>query len=158
MRKILRRPSPAMVVAVTALIAALGGSAIAGGILNKKKVNKIITNRAPGLSVASAKSLAAGTPQVVAFARVSGGGAVQAQGGVNNVNRIAAGRYCFDLASPASAGTATPFNTPVPFGTTALVDVPATSGGGCTAPNNDAEVVTGTSTFTDAPFNAVFVK
>lgn len=50
------RPSPAMIVAVVALIAALGGTAVAGGVLNKKKVNTIISNRASGLSVASAKN------------------------------------------------------------------------------------------------------
>lgn len=49
------RPSPAMIVAVVALIVALGGTALAGGLLNKKKVNTIISNRAPGLTVASAK-------------------------------------------------------------------------------------------------------
>ncbi len=60
MKRVFRRPSPAMVVAMVALIAALGGTAIAGGALNKKKAKKIansqITKRAPGLSVASAKS------------------------------------------------------------------------------------------------------
>ncbi len=56
MKKLLGRPSPATVIAVTALIAALGGTAVAGGVLNKKTVNKIITKRAPGLSVASAKN------------------------------------------------------------------------------------------------------
>jgi hypothetical protein len=50
------RPSPAMIVAIVALIAAIGGTAVAGGVLNKKKVNQIISNRAPGLSVASAKN------------------------------------------------------------------------------------------------------
>jgi hypothetical protein len=50
------RPSPAMVVACLALLVALGGTAVAGGVLNKKKVNKIITNRAPGLSVKSAQT------------------------------------------------------------------------------------------------------
>jgi hypothetical protein len=45
-----------MVIAIVALIAALGGTAIAGGVLNKKKVNKIVTNRAPGLSVSHAKT------------------------------------------------------------------------------------------------------
>jgi hypothetical protein len=50
------RPSPAMIVAVVALIAAVGGTAVAGGVLNKKKVNKIISNRAPGLDVKSAKN------------------------------------------------------------------------------------------------------
>jgi hypothetical protein len=48
--------SPAMVVAMLALVVALAGTAVAGGVLNKKKVNNIITNRAPGLSVASAKN------------------------------------------------------------------------------------------------------
>jgi hypothetical protein len=60
MKRLFRRPSPAMVIAIVALIAALGGTAIAGGALNKKKVKNIannqITNRAPGLSVASAKN------------------------------------------------------------------------------------------------------
>jgi hypothetical protein len=54
------RPSPAMIVAVVALIAALGGTALAGGVLNKKKVKKISANQvnklAPGLSVASARN------------------------------------------------------------------------------------------------------
>jgi hypothetical protein len=50
------RPSPAMIVACLALIVALGGTAIAGGVLNKKKVNKIISNRAPSLDVKSAKN------------------------------------------------------------------------------------------------------
>jgi hypothetical protein len=57
MRKRLKglRPSPAMFVAMLALIVALGGTAVAGGVLNKKKVNTIISNRAPGLDVKSAK-------------------------------------------------------------------------------------------------------
>jgi hypothetical protein len=49
-----------MVIAMVALLAALGGTAIGATVLTKKKVKKIannqITNRAPGLSVASAKS------------------------------------------------------------------------------------------------------
>ena len=64
MSKRIKRPSPAMVIAITALITALSGTAIAGGVLNKKKVKKIATNvankqiesRAPGLSVARAIS------------------------------------------------------------------------------------------------------
>ena len=56
MKRVFRWPSPAMVVAIAALIVALGGTAVAGGLLTKKKVNKIITQRAPGLSVAHAKS------------------------------------------------------------------------------------------------------
>ena len=60
MRRVFRRPSPAMLVAIAALIVALGGTAVAGGVLNKKKVKNIsnnqITNRAPGLSVNNAKT------------------------------------------------------------------------------------------------------
>lgn len=56
MKKVHGLPSPAMSVAIVALIVALGGTAIAGGVLNKKKVNKIITNRAAGLSVSHAKT------------------------------------------------------------------------------------------------------
>lgn len=36
-RVLLRRPSPAMIIAVIALVAALGGTAIAGGVLTTKK-------------------------------------------------------------------------------------------------------------------------
>jgi hypothetical protein len=56
MKRVFRRPSPAMVIAIVALIAALGGTAVAGGFTTKKKVNNIITNRAPGLSVSNAKT------------------------------------------------------------------------------------------------------
>jgi hypothetical protein len=60
MKKVIRRPSPAMIVAIVALIAALGGTAVAGGFITKKKAkniaNNVVTQRAPGLSVASAKN------------------------------------------------------------------------------------------------------
>jgi hypothetical protein len=59
-----RRPSPSMIVAILALIVALCGTAIAGGVLTKKKVNKVITNRAPGLSVASAKKADSATSAI----------------------------------------------------------------------------------------------
>ena len=59
MKKVVRRPSPAMVVAIVALIAALGGTAIGAGFVTKKKAKKIAANQvnklAPGLSVAKAK-------------------------------------------------------------------------------------------------------
>jgi hypothetical protein len=48
-RMIMRRPSPAMIVAVVALIAALGGTALAGsGFLTKKKFNKFKTQVVKG--------------------------------------------------------------------------------------------------------------
>lgn len=65
MKRAFPRPSAAMVVAIVALIAALVGSAIAGGVITKTKVKKIsknvadaqITARAPGLSVADSARL-----------------------------------------------------------------------------------------------------
>jgi hypothetical protein len=72
-----------------ALFVALSGTAVASGALSKKKVNKIITNRAPGLSVAKAAnaqnagnsenlgglppSAFAGAPKRLSFERTSGG-------------------------------------------------------------------------------------
>jgi hypothetical protein len=104
MKRLLRRPSPAMIVAIVALIAALGGTAIAGGVLNKKKVNKIITNRAPGLSVAHAKSAdsatSAGSAQSpVAWAHIAADGTVIASSSnitqANEDNPYGDGEYCF---------------------------------------------------------------
>jgi hypothetical protein len=65
-----RRPSPALVVACLALVAALAGTAVAGGVLTSKKAKKIanaqITKRAPGLTVKNAA-----TAGNVYFAKVS---------------------------------------------------------------------------------------
>ncbi|HEY6636421.1 MAG TPA: hypothetical protein VIZ61_01950 [Solirubrobacterales bacterium] len=59
MKRVFRRPSPAMVIAIVALIAALGGTAIGASFVTKKQTKKIAKNQvkklAPGLSVASAK-------------------------------------------------------------------------------------------------------
>lgn len=41
MRKLAKRPSPAMIVACLALIVALGGTAVSAGLVTKKKVKKI---------------------------------------------------------------------------------------------------------------------
>jgi hypothetical protein len=104
MKRVFRRPSPAMVVAIVALIAALGGTAVAGGVLTKKKVNKIITNRAPGLSVASAKSAenasnASVAQSPVAWAHIAANGNVLASSGnisqANEDNPYGDGEYCF---------------------------------------------------------------
>jgi hypothetical protein len=60
MKRVIRRPSPAMVVAIVALIAALGGTAVGAAFVTKKQAKKVAANQvnklAPGLSVASAKS------------------------------------------------------------------------------------------------------
>jgi hypothetical protein len=61
MRRRFRRPSPAMVVAVVALIAALGGSAVGASFITKKKAknvaNNAITQRAPTLKVGDSDKL-----------------------------------------------------------------------------------------------------
>ncbi len=64
MRSMLRsgRLSPSLIISILALIVALAGTAVAGGVLNKKKVKKISRNvankqidtRAPGLTVSHA--------------------------------------------------------------------------------------------------------
>jgi len=60
MKRAIRRQSPALILAVIALIAALSGTALAGGFITKKKAKKVadaqITKRAPGLSVAHAST------------------------------------------------------------------------------------------------------
>ena len=47
----------ANVVGYLALFVALSGTALASGVINKKKVNKIISKRAPGLTVGNANAL-----------------------------------------------------------------------------------------------------
>jgi hypothetical protein len=56
LQRLKKHASPATVIAMVALIVALGGTAVAGGVINKKKVNNIISNRASGLSVLKAKT------------------------------------------------------------------------------------------------------
>jgi hypothetical protein len=93
MKSMIRRQSPALVIAVIALIAAFGGSALAGGPINKKKAKKIannvVTKRAPGLSVAHAKTADNATSAANA----------------NRVNGIAAAK--FDYRAATGAGTTT---------------------------------------------------
>jgi hypothetical protein len=100
MNRIFRRPSPAMVVAIVALVVALAGTAIAGGVLNKKKVNKIITHRAPGLTVASAKDAATLGGKSVRWLEIDGSGAILGQsGGFRLTNHNFAGLYFLDAGS-----------------------------------------------------------
>jgi hypothetical protein len=140
MKRVFRRPSPAMVVAIVALIAALGGTAIAGGALNKKKVNKIITNRAPGLSVKDSANLggtaAAGIPKVTQFAygEISDTGALKPpsasappnRGITQVVPQGVTGVYCIKLSFTPTFGTGDGTGASG-FGTTAMVDIPATN-------------------------------
>jgi len=85
------RPSPAIVVAVVALVAAVAGTAMAGpgassSAITKKKVNNIaekqanavIDQKAPGLSVASAQSATNATNATNATTATNAGNAANA--------------------------------------------------------------------------------
>ena len=110
-----RLPGPAMVVAIVALVAALGGTALAGGVLSHKKVKRIsakvskkisrrmanlqISRKAPTLSVASAKS-ADQADAPYAYAHVAANGAVTPSSTAENVpnaSKDGIGIYCFNL-------------------------------------------------------------
>ena len=125
LRKLNPRRSPALIVAVIALIAALGGSAIAAGGLSgkqKKQVRKIadkeISKKAGGLSVSHAGTAdsatnashastadVAGGPVAVAYIDNGGPGGIdfghvnagQSRGiAQSNVSSPSAGSYCFN--------------------------------------------------------------
>lgn len=95
----IRRHVQGNVVGYLALFVALTGTAVAGGVLNKAKVNKIINKRAPGLTVANANALGGspasafvrgpsetlrqvGTPGNPAFGGCASGHSWQGVGGV----------------------------------------------------------------------------
>jgi hypothetical protein len=119
-RRIARsRPSPAIVIAVLALVAALAGTAVAGPgagtsvskkktkQIAKKQANKEITVRAPGLSVANAQnavnaqSAATAANGATGYGNFSPNGAVQGQ--AFNMDNLAVSPtrpyiYCEDQA------------------------------------------------------------
>lgn len=105
MKRLFGRPSPAAVIAMVALLAALSGTAVGATVLTKKKVKKIsnnqITKRAPSLSVASAKTADSATTadnaQPTAFAQVSAAGTLN-PGNSKNVGSVTLSHtsfYCF---------------------------------------------------------------
>jgi hypothetical protein len=176
MKKVFRRPSPAMVVAIVALIAALGGTAVAGGALNKKKVKNIsnnqITQRAPGLSVASAKSADNATTATraqgpVGWAAVSSTGVLLAGNNVSQGNITQVGNfYCFSgLSFPVSDAQATPdyFNGTPQFQTQLQLGIAARGGiggTGCPAPTQVFVhgVRTDNDTLTTVAFHILFLN
>jgi hypothetical protein len=108
------RPSPALIVAIVALVAALSGAAIAQPVANtavsKKKVKKIakkqIKKLAPGLSVDNADNLGgdpAGDYTQARYAKVNANGTVGETKGISqaNVTKDGAGFYCIDGLDPA---------------------------------------------------------
>lgn len=156
MKRVFRRPSGAMLVAIAALIVALCGTAVAGGVLNKKKVKKIsknvadtqITARAPGLAVASAKTADAAnnltdqTQQIRAWARVDSDGSVLASKNVTSVVQDGDGRYCFDTPFTPNAAIATLDGDNANLNQQILTAINQNSL--CPAGNRDVRVSTGT--------------
>jgi uncharacterized cupredoxin-like copper-binding protein len=122
-----RMPSPAILVAVLALVAALAGTAVAGpdastSAITKKKVKKIATKQihklAPGLSVAhadtadNANNLGGQPPNAflqdsgVRFAEVNADGTLGETKGISgaNVTHPDEGAYCITGLDPAPTG------------------------------------------------------
>ncbi len=107
------RPSPAMVVAIVALVVALGGGAYAATKIPKKSVGtkqlkgnavtkvKIADGAVTNAKIANgaitpAKISSTGGSLPIGFATVTAGGTLfQSGGAVLGVNRPLTGRYCF---------------------------------------------------------------
>jgi hypothetical protein len=177
MKRLFRRPSPAMVVAIVALIAALGGTAVGAAFVTKKQSKKIAANQvnklAPGLSVASAKSAdnanalggtaANGFPQVTQFAygeiasNASVNGSVPSRGIVASVPGPITGVYCLDLAFTPTFAEGSPTGASGGL-LNVLPDIPATN---CNTalPSADATVYlinSNTGAFVNDDFQVLF--
>ena len=108
-RILTRRPSPAFIISVIALIFAVGGglafAKLSDGKQDKKVANKVVTKRAPSLSVLHAKTADSATTATtasgpVAYAKVLQNGTVDASKskGVTSANVTkpsGMGHYCF---------------------------------------------------------------
>jgi len=110
LRRIRRLPSPAIVIAMLALVAGVTGAAVAQPVANKavttskaKKIaDKEIKKKAPGLSVASAGSL-------TMYGQIKAAGTLTGNtSGIGAVSHPIAGIYCLSgLAAPPKGGVAT---------------------------------------------------
>jgi hypothetical protein len=158
MKKLSRRPSPAMVVAVLALVAGISGTAVAGGLLSKKDVNKLISKRAPGLTVGNSAKLG-GAPASAyesrpQWALVRSDGAILAQsGGITiNATQASVGEYFLDFGTSLANR---PVSVVLHYGDGGITgDVSATPCGGTAVPGGfDCSFITGVN---DA--NHLFVR
>jgi hypothetical protein len=142
-----RRPSPALVIAILALMVALGGTAVAakklGGSQIKRNAIKAKHIKDGNVTVPKLANGNVTEPKLAfdakSYAKVSGPGFLTQSRGVVTVSRNREGRYCFNLAFTANNAVATPDGT-TPLGTTAQTQVPASPG--CVAPFTDATVFT----------------
>ena len=107
-RFIRRRPSPAMILAVIALIAALGGTAVAGGgFLTKKKYNKSAV-KGPVQYVTTSSSVPNGNADksYVAVSATCPGGTKVLGGGIKAPDPDSSGGVYVDDSYPTPTGWA----------------------------------------------------
>lgn len=153
-----RRPSPAMVISLVALFAALSGTAVAAKVgSNDLKKNAVKTKNIAGKAVTANKldkgavktnKLADGavgpsklSDEAHAYARVNQPGTAVTQArGVVGVNRNSTGRYCLDLSFVPNTAVASIDFATAAGGATAQTMVPASPA--CPAPFTDATVFT----------------
>ena len=119
MKRLFQRPSPAMVIAVVALLAALGGTAVGATVLSKKTVKKISNTQANKV-FDQRKGELAGPPgasgingSAAAFALIQGNGSVDDAQSFNvtdaNVTNPSIGVYCIGgLPFQPKSAVATP--------------------------------------------------
>lgn len=142
-------PSPALVVAIVALVVALGGSAYAvkkvgtkqlanKAVSTKKLKNNAVTEaKIKDGAVTDAKIAPAARGQAVAWAEVAANGSITASRGITSANLVSAsgGFYCFNNLPQHGTESVTPAWTNDEFGSFAIATVSKPSsadiGGAC---------------------------
>jgi hypothetical protein len=168
-KMIKRRPSPALVIALIALFAALGGSAYAlsrnsvkakniknGAVTTKKIKNKAVTSSklAPGAVTPATISQSNGVlPLGFAADDVN---LTFKEGNVVGANNPGQGVYCFNLSSKVNGGTATIDSNDSTLN--ALISASTNAAAPCAAPFTDFRVDTfqGSAHSNQAFFLALF--
>jgi hypothetical protein len=166
------RPTPGALIAMIALVFAMTGAAVAA---DKVTTNEIAKKAVTGPKIArdavksgkivdgkvKAKDLEPGIVPELAHGRVNKDGATVAVAdqavGITGASDGGTGVICLDLASAATSGTATVVHEDVgePGSTVELQVGPSA---GCSAPFNDAQVVTKNSTDGSAVDEDVYVQ
>jgi hypothetical protein len=168
------RPSPAIIVAVVALVAALAGTAVAANptatssAINKKKVKKIATKQinkaAPGLSVDNAAKLG-GDPassylkdNKVRYVEIEANGTIGPNTkGISqaNVTKEGTGFYCIaGLTDPAPKGVSATLDTSALAGARLYAGIKS-GGGVCAGKQVIIQTQNNALTNTDQPFSVV---
>jgi hypothetical protein len=168
------RPSPAIIVAVVALVAALAGTAVAANptatssAINKKKVKKIATKQinkaAPSLSVDNAAKLGGDPASAflkedgVRYARIESDGTIGAQvKGISqaNVTQDGPGDYCFNGLNPAPKGVTATLDRGAGFNSQIYARIGDPAAGHCAGSQLAVETYNSTTTSTNQPFYIV---